>query len=57
MFGMCTLLFLGIFEGGFMECENSDVLGKWRTYPILKKNEKDPRKEGKMVLSKEKKCG
>ncbi len=30
-----------------LQCENSDILGAWKPYPILKKGEKDPRKVGK----------
>ena len=28
-------------------CQNSDVLGSWKAYPIIKKGEEDPRKAGK----------
>ena len=34
-------------DSGRLQCDNSDICGSWKRYPIMKEGEKDPRKEGK----------
>ena len=34
-------------QDGKLLCDNSDILGSWKPYPILKKGDPDPRKVGK----------